>query len=199
MPLDLWNDRHAAPRAAEIHRISGGHGIRGAGWILLAALALAGVPAAAQAPRPVLPEYQLKARFVHVLLGYITWTASANRPLVLGVLGRHKFKDYLTLEMTPNGETPCRVKYFTELKDLEACDAVFICNSEADRLDLVLARLRGRPVLTFGDTQGFARHGVMVNFYLEADSVRFEINVPAFRASGLQISTPVLRRARIID
>jgi hypothetical protein len=55
--------------------------------------------------------------------------------------------------------------------------------------------LEGASILTIGDTAGFARQGVIINFYLENRKVRFEINAAAARRAGLTISSKLLKLA----
>ena len=87
---------------------------------------------------------------------------------------------------------------FGTMSDCKLCHVLIISPSEAARLAAVLTRVEGSPVLTVGDTDGFARKGVILSFFLERDRVRFEINPDAARRHGLKISSKVLRLARII-
>ncbi|OQY59592.1 MAG: hypothetical protein B6245_05805 [Desulfobacteraceae bacterium 4572_88] len=73
-------------------------------------------------------------------------------------------------------------------ESISDCHLVFISESEEKRLSEILANTKNRPVLTVGDTKGFAEKGVIVNFYLDEKKVRFEINESAARAAGLSIS-----------
>jgi hypothetical protein len=54
-------------------------------------------------------------------------------------------------------------------------------------------------MLTVGDTDGFARQGVMINFYLEQEKVRFEINPRAAAEVGIRPSAKLLQLGRIVD
>jgi len=53
--------------------------------------------------------------------------------------------------------------------------------------------------LTIGDGEGFAERGVMINFYLRDRKVRFEINARAAERCGFQISSLLLKVARIVE
>ena len=75
---------------------------------------------------------------------------------------------------------------------------LFIGSSEKDRLERLVQAVGGLGILTIGDTEGFARQGVMVNFYMENKKVRFEINPKAAGRAGLKISSNLLRIARIV-
>ena len=58
--------------------------------------------------------------------------------------------------------------------------------------------LKGAPVLTIGETPGFARNGGIINLILEDNKVRFEVNVQAAKDADLNISSRLLALARII-
>jgi len=59
--------------------------------------------------------------------------------------------------------------------------------------------LKGVPVLTIGETPGFARNGGIINLILEDNKVRFEVNVQAAKDAELNISSRLLALARIIQ
>ncbi len=58
--------------------------------------------------------------------------------------------------------------------------------------------VKGLPILTVGETPGFAERGGMIRFTLEDNRVRFEINVEAAREADLNISSRLLTLAKII-
>ena len=75
---------------------------------------------------------------------------------------------------------------------------LFITSGERLRLRAIIERTSRRPILTVGDTDGFARAGVLVNFYLDKTRVRFEVNADAIKVSGLKVSSRLLKLARIV-
>ena len=62
----------------------------------------------------------------------------------------------------------------------------------------MLPEVEGRVVLTVADSAGFGERGVAVNFFLENDRVRFEINLATLRRDHLEISAKLLRLARLL-
>ena len=56
-----------------------------------------------------------------------------------------------------------------------------------------------RPVLLVGDTRGYGEAGVHLNFFLEADKVRFELNPAALRQAGLDVSYLLQQVARTVE
>ena len=45
----------------------------------------------------------------------------------------------------------------------------------------ILKKTAGKPVFVVGETPGFAEQGGIINFFLEGDRIRFEINADAAR------------------
>jgi hypothetical protein len=75
---------------------------------------------------------------------------------------------------------------------------LFIGASERERLPVLLRQIEGRPVLTVGDGAGFGSAGVVLKFYTSDTRIRFEANTTAAARAGLQISSHLLRLARIV-
>jgi hypothetical protein len=75
---------------------------------------------------------------------------------------------------------------------------LFISRSERARLPELLNQLKGSPVLTVSDFEGFAQEGGMVNLHLVNKTVKMEINPTVAEEAGLQISGKVLSLARIV-
>ncbi len=149
------------------------------------------------------PEYAIKARFLLQFPEFVAWPpetglADPAKPFVILVLGASPFETYLdgaAAGRRVKGH-PVKVVYSTDLARLEECHMVFLCGSERERLREVAARLGSRPVLTVGDSEGFARKGVMINLAIENNLPRFEINLSASRFGGLGISAQLLSLAR---
>jgi len=150
------------------------------------------------------PEYLIKARYLMALADYVTWPPSVDlngRALVLGILGNSPF-DAQRNEILLSREVKGRllaIRYLKSIKDCEACDILFISESEGGRLPEILRMIRNRPILTIADTPDFGRRGVMVNLFQEQARVRFEINLASVRASGLEVGSRVLKLAKMID
>jgi hypothetical protein len=62
----------------------------------------------------------------------------------------------------------------------------------------ILAGLKDASVLTVGETEGFAARGGIINFYIEGNRVRFEINPDAAHRSGLKISSQLLQLGKLV-
>jgi hypothetical protein len=171
-------------------------------WItafLIGCLLLPGLsvrPAAAQSSKR---EYAIKAAFVYNFLKFIDWPSGGNRPLVVGVFGSNPFGSALT---NLNGKTAkgrtISVRQINGVADAESCDVLFIPASEADRQQQLLQAVRGSSVLTIGERRGFAQSGGVINFVVEDDKVRFEVNPAAAERAKLSIGSEMLKLAKIV-
>ncbi len=79
---------------------------------------------------------------------------------------------------------------------LKKCHLLFICQSERKNTKEIIDLLKNDGVLTVSDTQGFLEDGGIVNFVIEDNKVRFDINLTASEKAGLKIRSQLLRLAK---
>jgi hypothetical protein len=175
----------------------------GAAWPagLLAVLLAVGAPSRALASEL---EYQVKAEFMERFTRFIDWPEASfpapDAPFVFCTVGEASFGGYLerlAAEHKAKGR-PIVVRRISSSAQSEGCHLLFIAQSEQESLGEILPQVAGKPILTIGDTSGFASAGVMINFYVERDFVRFEINMSAARKAGLKFSSKLLKLGRIV-
>ena len=133
-----------------------------------------------------------------VLAGVGFW-ALGMRGAMIGVLGEDPFGAYLdeTVRGERVGKRPLAIARYARVEDVDACQVLFVSRSETARLEQILAQLRGRSILTVGDTEGFVHRGGMVGFVLQGGRVRLRIDADAARAADLSISSKLLRVAEL--
>lgn len=169
--------------------------------VFLCALWLTMFSANVQADPPT--EYEVKAAFVHNIAKFVEWPASvsAQGTLRLCILDQEAFGEAAEnlLRDKPVGSKVWEVVPLSTRASLKECKVLFIGAAEAGELPRLLDILKGSPVLTVGDTGGYAEQGVIINFYREQDKVRFEINKDAAERAGLKISSHLLKLARIVQ
>jgi hypothetical protein len=156
--------------------------------------------ARAQAGAPT--EYQVKAAYLYNFTRYVEWPDSAfaapESPFVVGVVGHDPFGP--TLDKILDGRTmngrPFLVKRFKHADDVQPCQLLFVGEYETDKLPRILSHLGNAGTLTVGESYGFLQHGGAINFLIEDNHVRFEINLNAADRCGLKISSKLLALAR---
>jgi hypothetical protein len=144
-----------------------------------------------------LSEYRLKAAFLYNFITFTEWPAGTGNTLNLCVYGPDPFgEDLDKLQGKSVAGRSLAVRRTNSVNGLGNCQIVFITRPMIDNLSGVLNDLNGRPVLTVADSPGAARQGVAINMGTEQNKVNFEANLGVARASGLNLSSKLLRLAR---
>jgi hypothetical protein len=171
--------------------------------VLLALAAALAWPAALRAQSAKQREYEIKAAYLYNFIRYIDWPADTLPPaggrITIGIVGDNPFGTAID---PLNGKQikGCTlvVKQIVEAKDLEQCQIVFICASEKLRLQEIFGELKESKALTVSEIDGFASKGGIINFIYERNKVRFEINPDTAKRAGLNVSSELLKLARLV-
>jgi hypothetical protein len=156
-------------------------------------------------------EYLVKAGFIYNFAKFVEWPSTAfaepDSPIVIGVLGTDPFGEIINhvvegKKIGMRGFVVRRFKWSKELKDskdFKECRILFVSSSEKMHFEEIVEAVKGLPILTVGETPGFAERGGMIRLMLEDNRVRFEVNVDAAHDGNLNISSRLLTLARIIS
>ena len=156
-------------------------------------------------------EYLIKAGFIYNFANLVQWPSTSfaqpDSPIVIVILGEDHFGATLdhALEGKKVNARPFVIKRARSVSELQRalgpqkeCQILYVSSSEMSRLGEAIQLLKGFPVLTIGETPGFAKNGGIINLILEDNKVRFEVNVQAAKDADLNISSRLLALARII-
>ena len=156
------------------------------------------VPQQASAQSLSSREYEIKAAYLYNFIKYVDWPSYGDT-ITIGVLGNDPFGAALA---PLNGKIVkgrrLLIKHLDSVREAQQCQIIFVSSSEKQRLQEIFESLRSARVLTVGETQGFADGGGIINFIEENNKVRFEINAEAARRTGLNISSELLKLARLV-
>ena len=174
-------------------------------WFFLLVSLLVPATSHAQAA-PVAPEPLVKAQFFERFTRFVDWPAASQdkgAPFVICLAGSNAVAseiERLAARLPMKGR-PARVRRLGNGAELDprGCHAVYIAPSVAPLLERLLSGARGRPILTVADSPGFGARGVIINMFTDNGYIRFEINDPVARASGLRLSSQLLRLARTVE
>ena len=153
----------------------------------------------AQQPKP--NEYQVKATYLYNFGRFVKWpgTAPADKAgsFSVCVLGQDPFGS--VLDSTLAGEAldgkPVVLRRISKPQDGVDCRILFISSAEEKHLKEILTALDESGVLTVSDMPDFTRRGGMIQFLLEGDRVRFEINLTRAESARLILSSELLKVA----
>jgi hypothetical protein len=151
-------------------------------------------------------EYTIKAVFLEHFTRFIEWPESSDiadtsAPFFIAIIGENPFGSILDQIYTEQKIRNKKVEilFISTPDGIPDCHILFISSSNREILPEILSRTRNKPILTVSDTKGFAENGVLINFYLAGDKIKFEINEKAVHESGLVMSYRLLNLARIVN
>src|SRR5437660_11176490 len=156
---------------------------------------------AGQDPAP--SEYQVKAACIYNFTKFIEWPPEAfpperSSPLVIGVIGEDPFNAELERSVQ-NNEVRGRkfvVRHFRNADEAKSCQILFVSRSVRKSMTDILAAVSTLPVLTVSETDRFVQAGGIINFVIEQNKVRFEINAAAAKKARLKVSSQLLNLDR---
>jgi hypothetical protein len=150
-------------------------------------------------------EYALKTAFIEKFTRFTDWpkdifNESTAQSIIVSVIGVNPFDKELDVffDSQKIKNRNVKVRYIRNIVDISGSQILFICKSEKDNLSKILKFTKNLPILTIADTEGYAEKGVIINFYLSDDQIRFEINENALANSGLFIHYLLLNHARLV-
>jgi len=149
-----------------------------------------------------LSEADIKAGCCYNFMKFVDWPAQALAPnsptITIGYLGENAVAASLR---TLNGKSvkgkTIVVRPVANPRDAAGCQMVFVSATDT-RARQVLDALRNTSVLTVGETPNFLQSGGIINLTREGSKIRFEINPDAATRAQLNISSQLLRLARIV-
>ena len=172
-------------------------------WISVAVLAVTAYQSAMAHAADT--EYDVKAALLYKTFKFIHWPASAfshpNAPLSVCILGDDPFGSTIDkISGMPIRKHAIEVKRFATLNGEESqCHVLFIAASEAERLNVILAAVRDKPVLTVAELPTFAQRGGVMKFTSRYNRIRFEINSDIGRQAGLTFSAQFMRMVTVVE
>jgi hypothetical protein len=149
-------------------------------------------------------EYLVKAAFVYNFARFVEWPSEAfadhQGPITLAILGKDPFGDTLeAISGKPVKGRKLEIRRVDRIEDLERCHMLFVSGSEKENLSQIFVKVSPWPVLTVSDMEGFAQRGGIINFIKVEKKIRFEINVDAAERTSLNISSKLLKLAKIVE
>ena len=149
-------------------------------------------------------ESQVKAAYLYNFGKFIEWpgpdASQGSSPFRLCVFNDKSFE--LTLREVVNGKSigphPVAVVPVYDPAQGRDCQILFISVGHGKDALQILQELRNTRVVTVGEMDGFLEAGGTINFVLEDDHVRFQVNEKAASHADLHISSRLLAVARLV-
>jgi len=152
-------------------------------------------------------EYLAKAVYIEKIATFVKWPkqcglAEKSKPFVLGIIGNSDinfyFEEIYTTQNRKIKQKHVEIKYFTSPGSITDCHILFVTHSMEKNLPRILSTIRDKPVLSIGNTMGYAKKGVHINLYTKGSKILYEINLIEIRKSLLHVSYHLLKWGKIV-
>ncbi len=152
-------------------------------------------------------EYGLKTIYIERICRFVDWRESSkNKPtdFTIIVIGKNQFdsklENFFKLYKIKNKIVKIKyIKNLSNLKRQQNYQLLFISKSMRYKLSKILNIVKSKPILTISDSNGFASKGVHINFYMEKNKLRYELNQQALKKSKLKVSYMLMQQAKITN
>lgn len=157
--------------------------------------------APAQTAKP--SEYQVKAAYLANFVKFIEWPARAgvpaDEPFNICILGSDPFGPALDAALAGEsvGRHALAARKVANAREAANCRVLFL-NADDNEVQKTLSALDKASILTVSDLPQFLKRGGMIQFVLEGNKVRFEVNLAAAKSAGLNLSSELLKVAAAV-
>jgi hypothetical protein len=168
-------------------------------WLLAAFIGCAAAQPAAAAPS----EEDIKAAVVFNILQFVVWPAAAfppGQPLTLCAADSGGTAKGLARYdgMRVQGASLSFRSLDRHLDGLEKCQALFVEAGDPYAVLRISAATRGKPILLVAEGDGVLAQGAGMAVSLAGSHVVIDVDLTVLNASGLVVSSKLLRLARTV-
>ncbi|MGX9462067.1 YfiR family protein [Shewanella sp. A14] len=143
-------------------------------------------------------SFDLKAAFTYNFAKFTQWPDSRlneQSPWHICFFGNQYHDSFMELSNKTLANKSIKAIQLLETSQIEQCDVVFIDANSRDFIRRLFLAVDNKPILTVSDISGFAVQGGMIEIVEQDKRLYFNINSKVLEASGLNISSQVLKLA----
>lgn len=152
-------------------------------------------------------EERVKAAFIYQFTNYIVWpgekeaTTPSHAAFIITVVGKSALVDELSkLAQTKKIKgRPIEIVITEDPGKIVPSQIVIINTSDAAVLLKIAGKLKNNSSLIVSHGTDFAKKGAMINFFVEDERLRFEINRTFIAQAKLQVGSQLLSLAKLVD
>jgi hypothetical protein len=143
-------------------------------------------------------DYRFHSVFIYNFTKYIQWPAAQQSgEFVIGVLGTSAISAELE-KMAANkmvGTQKIVVKKYKSAAEATDCHILFLPSTSTYNFDDIHKKFKGKPTLVITEKPGLAQKGSGINFIMQDNKWKFELNEAATQSAGLKVSKELSKLA----
>jgi hypothetical protein len=150
-------------------------------------------------------ENIVKAAYIERITRFVEWplkdSLQPHNQFVVGVYNENEFFNTLS-EVFKDKPIKGHLVKIIPVKnpaEMKACDLCYISEKARSMIKDFISAANASGVLLISETNGFCKAGVHINFYLEDEKLKFEINEKSLGSAGLKVSYLLMQNTRIIQ
>jgi len=145
---------------------------------------------------------KFKALFMYNFTKYIEWPATQRQgDFIIGVLGNAALtKELETIAGKQKvGTQSIVVKTFASVDDIDNCSILFVPAGKSSQMGMVVSKLGSKSILIITDKEGLAKQGACINYVMDGDKLKYEVNKSNIEKKGLTVSNALLALGIVIS
>ena len=146
-------------------------------------------------------EYSIHANIIYHFTKYIDWPDNKkDGDFIIGVVGDTPLFDELkkVIGNKTAGNQKIIVKRFSSSNNSFDCQILFLSDEESSSLKKISARIAESSILLVCEDQGAASRGACINFNIESQRLKLEINKINIQQHRLNIASELLRLGTVV-
>jgi len=149
-------------------------------------------------------ENVIKAAYIERITRFVEWPTRDSHlvidQFVIGVYGEAEFYNTLIEVFKDKSIKELKVKIISvnSPEQLSGCNLCYISQKAKPLISAFIVRANSSGVLLISGTDGFCKAGVHINFYIEDEMLKFEINEKSLISAGFKVSYLLMQNTRII-
>jgi hypothetical protein len=145
---------------------------------------------------------KFKALFMYNFTKYIEWPVSQRTgDFVIGVLGNSAMVSELNTIASKQkiGSQNIVIKVFSTADEIDNCNILYLPASKSNQIGAVVNKLTGKAILIISDKAGLASQGAGINYVLDGDKLKYEVNKGSLEKRGLVVSNALLALGIVVN
>lgn len=146
-------------------------------------------------------DHAVHANIVYHFVKYVDWPEDRKTgEFVIGIVGDATLVEDFQNEIANKsvGEQAIVVRRYSPLQAEYDCHILFVGENYSGSLRKIARRTAGTPVLLVSEERGMISRGACINFIIEADRLKLEINKTHIEQRRLNIASELLQLGRLV-
>lgn len=145
-------------------------------------------------------EYELKSATLFKICNYVTWPADRHNTQTFDIVVVGTPEEIAQFTFPSDkllNNKAIRLIGLDDYQLIADCQVVFICQSKMDEVSQILEFIQDKSILTFSDDEALFEQGIMINFYVDENRVKFELNPEVINKSKIQLHSQLYSIGKI--